>query len=219
MDYVPEADNTFLPYAKIFTDAIVANPAGYGLVAGDGASLTSAYNNFDSALGDAILAATAAQTATTEKDTSRGALERMLRGYAQRIQANSNVTAAAKTAAGLPAHDTVRTAASLPATAPILQVDTRNRLEHRLTWKDSTTPTSRAKPHGVWGLNLYRKKGGPAPVGTTGCESLGMIRSSPTVEEYESTDGNTTIYYVAAWVNMNGEEGPISEAVSASVTC
>jgi hypothetical protein len=55
----------------------------------------------------------------------------------------------------------------------------------------------------------------------TGAASFaaGAIRSSPTVEEYESTDGNTTIHYVAMWVNVNAEPGPMSESVSATVTC
>ncbi len=218
-DYIDPNDDGFRDFAENLKNVIVASPAAYGLVAGDGASLNSAFTSFDSALSDAKTKATAAQTATTTKDTAREVLERMVRGFAQRIQKNASVTPAAKTAAGLPAYDTTKTPTQTPTTAPQLQVDTRNRLEHRISWKDSATPNSRAKPKGAWGLNLYRKKGGPAPVGKTGCELLGMMRTSPTLEEYESADGNTTVWYVGAWVDMNGQEGPFSEAVSATVTC
>lgn len=97
-------------------------------------------------------------------------------------------------------------------------VNTSQRLRHEIRFVDEATPTSRAKPKGVMGCEIWVKVGTTAPADPTEPTFLGLDTASPYVAEYPSTDPGKTAYYMLRWVTTTGEKGPWSETVAATVT-
>ncbi len=124
---------------------------------------------------------------------------------------------AAQTAAGVTVPDTTPTPSGPPTTAPVGQVDTSQRLQHTISFSDATTPTSKAKPAGVRGCEIWMKVGPPLPVTAADLAFVTLDTRTPHVIAFDGADANKTITYWLRWVSTRGETGPWSAAVSATV--
>jgi hypothetical protein len=134
------------------------------------------------------------------------------------MQANPAASAALKAEMGLPIHDTRPTRAPVAATRPLLTVDTSQRLQHKLKWRDETTPQSHAKPKGMVEAQIWSKIGGAAPVGASECHLAGTSSKSSLVLDYAGADAGKPAYYMARWKNAHNEFGPWSETVVATIS-
>ena len=86
---------------------------------------------------------------------------------------------------------------------------------------DESTPTSKAKPKGVMGCEIWVKvspAGDPPPVGADGLTFLTLDTASPYIAEFDGADGGKTAHYMLRWVRSNGDKGPWSETVSATIS-
>lgn len=79
------------------------------------------------------------------------------------------------------------------------------------------TPTSRAKPAGAMGCEIWVKIG-TAPADPCECQFLALDTASPYVAEYPGSDAGKTAYYMLRWVSTSSEKGPWSETVAATIT-
>lgn len=118
---------------------------------------------------------------------------------------------------GLSPKDRVRTAVSIPTTAPVAKIDFSARFQHRISFSDETTPTSKAKPAGVHGCEIWMKLDGDAPTSANQLQYLATDTATPYVVEFDGDDGGKTAYYWLRWVNKKGQAGPWSAPVSAIV--
>ena len=91
----------------------------------------------------------AAQAARQTKDDARSTLETAIRSLTRSLQASASVDDTERQALGITVPDTVATAAAVPATRPLLTVDTSQRLRHVITFVDEGAPTKKAKPKGM----------------------------------------------------------------------
>lgn len=216
-DWIPDNEDSFDELMTQFTNAVSSNPAAYQMTPAEAAALAVLLYAWTVALNNERALKAQWEASIDSKNAARTALTAGVRPAAAGIQADPTVTDANRELAGLPVHKTTRTPAPVPTTAPVLAVDASRRLEHVISWRDSASPTSKARPAGVAGLELFLKIGAPAPTGLEDCRPLGMITRSPNLEEFAPADGGKTAYYIGRWVNTRGEPGPLSEIASATI--
>jgi hypothetical protein len=186
-DYIPGDDPGFDAFQSAFRIYVNANLANLGLVALD--TDVAAMNTY----------------------------EAVLRRLAQRLQESGSVDDTELAAMGLTVRDTTPSPIADPTSRPVGSADTSQRLRIGLTWTDEATPTSRAKPFGVVGCNVFLKLDGPPPGDLSECEFIGFSTRTPFVEEFEAGDANKTAHFILQWVGTRGGVGPISETISATV--
>lgn len=80
--------------------------------------------------------------------------------------------------------DGIKTPVAVPSTAPVGRIEQANRLEHTTNFVDATTPTSKAKPAGVRGCQVWLKIGtaerGPtSPKSGTFSPKSGLSQAGP----------------------------------------
>ena len=207
-DYIPDPDAAFDAWQANFVSVVSGNLSGYGLVAGDLTPVTAAQT----------AAHVTAQAARQTKDFDRSSYEEVVRAVVRKIQATAAVTDTAKAAAGITVRDSEPTPSGPPPSAPVGQVDTSQRLQHTVHFADSATPTSKAKPAGVRGCEIWMKVGPPAPVDPSELSFVTLDTRTPHTVPFDGADANKTVTYSLRWVSTRGETGPWSAAVSATVT-
>ncbi len=156
--------------------------------------------------------------AVQAKSDSRGATEDFVRPFVGMLQSNAAVTDAQRQSLGITVRATTRTAAGPPASKPVASIDTSQRLRHTIAFVDELTPTSRAKPDGAQGCEIWMKVGEPAPAGPNDVHYLALDTRSPYTFDFEAADAGKTAYYMLRWISTRGEPGPWSQTVSGTVT-
>ncbi|MCI0360522.1 MAG: hypothetical protein L0211_18755 [Planctomycetaceae bacterium] len=217
-DYIPRTDANFDAWQTSFVAVVNGNLAGYGLVAGDMTPVTTAQTAWNSGFSAQQTAQAAAEAATQTKDANRETLTAAIRALVRKIQATPSVSDTDKAAAGITVPDTTPTPSGPPATAPVGKVDTSQRLQHTIHFSDSATPTSKAKPAGVRGCEIWMKVGTPPPTSASDLAFVTLDTRTPHVIAFDGADANKTITYWLRWVSTRGETGPWSAAVSATVS-
>lgn len=221
-DYIPGSDTEFQAWAANFVTYANAHLAELGLMPGDIAPIMSSQTDFDTKFSGNVTAQQAAQSARQAKDDSRDTLESGIRQLVRRLQASSDVDDTERAALGITIPDTIRTpAAGDIDTRPIGMVDTSQRLRHEIRFVDEATPTSRAKPQGVMGCEIWVKiavTGEAPPADPDELSFVAMDTASPYIVEFGGADGGKTAHYMLRWVRTGGEKGPWSETVSATIT-
>lgn len=137
--------------------------------------------------------------------------------FAEYILNNSKISDAERVSLGLSPRDKTPTSVVVPTTQPIAKIDFSVRLQHRVSFVDSATPTSRAKPHGIYGCQIWIKIGGDAPVSEDDLKFIGTETASPHLIKFNGSDAGKPAYYWLRWVNKRGETGPWSVPVSATI--
>ena len=102
----------------------------------------------------------------------------------------------------------------------MVAVDFSKRLRHTLRYVDESTPTRRARPHGVIGAEVWVKvsaPGDPPPSDPGELKFLLLSTRTPAVAEFPGPDGGKTAHYMVRWLSTRGEAGPWSETASATI--
>jgi len=216
-DYIPTADADFDNWLGLFAAYVTANTAALGLTPNDIAPLTAAATGWTAAFPANETAQAAASAAAISKDHARTTAETAARPLVQQLQASPLVTDAQRSQMKITVRATTRTRASVPATAPMAIVDTSQRLQHIIDFRDSTSPKSKAKPAGVAGCEIWNKVGSPAPTDISQMAYVATDTATPYLAAYTGAQAGQTACYWLRWVNPRGEKGPWSEPVSATI--
>lgn len=217
-DYIPSADADFSAWLNNFIKYANANLAALGLVAADLTPLQTASTDWDTAYAANIATQAAAKGARETKDAARNDAETLTRPLVQRLQASGAVNDAHRQSLGMNVRSTKRTAVGEPTSRPVATVDTSQRLQHTISFMDEGTPSSRAKPDGVSGCEVWVKVGNVAPTDPSELTYLATDTKTPYTAVYDGADGGKTAYYMLRWVNSRGERGPWSQTVAATIT-
>jgi hypothetical protein len=217
MNYLPGSDSNFLAWVQNFQAYVAANLAALNLAAGDLAPITAGMGDYETDYTAHIAAKAAAMAAKQEKDDARRDLTAAIRPLVRRIQANPNVTDAMRAAMNITVPDTTPTSTGTPTTRPVTSITLGQRLQHQLNFVDEMTPTRRAKPPGVIGVEVWAKIGTTPPASESELTYMGIDSSTPAVLNFTAEDGNKTAYYWARWVTGTGARGPWSEQVAATI--
>ena len=217
-DFIPAKDADFDSFTTNLKTFVNTHLADFGLVAGDVVALNAAQAGWDTAYPLVAPAVSAASAATQLKVTAHDTLDLAVRALVKLIQAKSNVSDASKQAIGITVSDGIKTAVPVPNTAPVGRIEQFNRLKHTIHFADAATPTSKAKPAGVRGCQVWLKIGTAPPASASELHFLATDTRSPYVAQFDAADAGKTAYYWLRWENTKGEAGPWSAAVSATIT-
>jgi len=218
MSNIPETDSEFNNWAKIFKDYIVANFAALGLTLLNSTDLVAAFLLWQTKYNAKLAAEAALDGAVQLKISSKSALVEMIREFTKIIQANPAVTKSQKAELGITVPKDSRTAAPVPSTRPMADVDNKQRLQHTINFFDEGSGKSKAKPQGVRGCEIWIKIGGTAPLDAAELKYLATDTKTPYVAHFDGADGGKTAHYMLRWVNTRSEVGPWSETISVTIS-
>jgi hypothetical protein len=215
-DYIPGPDGSFQAWQANFVTYANANLAALGLVAADMTPITTAQTNWNSAFPAHVAAVNAAKAAKQAKDEARAAYVGAIRPLVRRLQASTVVSDAERAALGITVAQTP-TPIGPPTTAPIASIECGNRLQQTIRFVDSATPTKKAKPAGVMGVEIWNKVGTTPPANESELRFVAVDTNAPYVMNFDSNDGGKTNYVWLRWVSPTGERGPWSEQAQATI--
>ena len=109
-------------------------------------------------------------------------------------------------------------ASPIPTSKPVGSIDTSQRLQHTISFVDANSPTSRAKPDGVRGCQIWIKIGNPAPTDPSELTFVATDTRSPYIMQFDGADATKNAFYWLRWENTRGEVGPWSDAVMATIS-
>ncbi|HBR19012.1 MAG TPA: hypothetical protein DD726_02205 [Phycisphaerales bacterium] len=182
-DFIPRSDTDFLAWAQNFSSYANTNIAALGLAPGDMTPIGTAMMDYDTALTANTARQNDARAARVAKDAKRDTLETAIRALVRRLQASPSVDDSEKAALGITVKDALRTMDAMSgATQPLAMIDTSQRLRHEIRFVDEANPTSRAKPKGAMGCEIWVKvaaQGEPAPAEATAYSFVALDTASP----------------------------------------
>ena len=217
-DYIPSADGSFDAWQANFVTYASANAAALGLdPAVDIPPLAAAQGVWTTDYGANTAAQAAAQAARQAKVAARESFEGVIRPLVGVLQASADVDDGERAALGITVPDTKPTPVGPPTSRPVAVVDTSQRLQHTIEFVDETTLSSKAKPAGVRGAQVWVKIGDPPPVDPNELTFLATDTRTPYVANFDGADGNKVAHYMLRWESTRGETGPWSETASATI--
>jgi uncharacterized small protein (DUF1192 family) len=213
-DWLPRDDNDFNVFAGVFADTIAAAPATYLLTPADGASLQGVAADFAAKLAISNTEATRTRLTIADKDDARSACESLIRQYAMVIKQSAGIADADKIAIGVRPLSDSREPVECPQTSPIVNILHATPGLHELRYSDSTTPDSRARPHGASELQLFLAITDEEPGNVDEASFYGKFTRNPINVQFSTADDGKLATYYARWASPRGETGPWSIAES-----
>jgi hypothetical protein len=217
-DYIPENDNDFVDWLNNFLPKANADKAKLNVADADLADLTNLRDTLATALADEAARKSAFEASKQTRRGARKDTERKARSLAQHIQRQESVTDALRASLRLTVPDAEPSPAPAPVSFPILTIDTSKRLQHGLKMRDNATPDSRALPAGVDRIEIHRYVGTTAPTDTSQFLMIDTATRNTYTAKYQSADAGKTAYFNLRYVGTNGDKGPWSETISATIT-
>ena len=219
-NYIPSQDSGFVQWLAQFKDYATAHSADLGLTAEDTTALAGALLGWNIAYPNHLQAQSAAIGARAAKDTARDDAEAVIRPMVQRIQSYPGVTNEMRAALGITLKNTGSSVSTnsleISDDRPLAIIDVSSRLRHVLRVENETsTGTSRARPAGAFGCEIWRKVG-EAPVGTEDMEFVDTITRSPFVMEYPQEAAGKMVHYKLRWKGTKSKSS-WSETESATI--
>jgi len=141
-----------------------------------------------------LAARNAAQVASSNKSASRVAYDGAIRAFVGVLQRNPALADADRVAMGLTVPAATRASVGMPTGFPVATVDFAQRLAHSISFRDHSTPASKAKPDGVRGAQIYIHIGGEMPTSPDEFTFIATDTKSPYVYHFEMSDLGKTVY-------------------------
>lgn len=208
------SDSELVDVATQLISAMNSDPAAYGTSPQAVATLGLLRDTFDTDVTAQNNALAASKAATATKEASRRPLIDAMRFHRDTAKA-AGASEAQMAATSLPfGGDKV----PANATVPLGAVDTRNRLQHTISWVEATTPDNKRRPRGAMGCEIYVKLDGPPPTDEKQCTFLTVDAATPYVAAYEGSDAGKMAHYMMRWRMRDGSTNPWSETLSATIT-
>ena len=205
--YLPSKDADFDTWLTNFSTLLTAAPPTYGLVAGDAVIVAGVTTPWSAAYAAAINPGTRTSVTIADKDAARNTATATVRPYAVGISLNSGVTNADKTAIGVNLPNTGRTPIPPPTTVPALTLVGAIHFQQTIAYRDTATPTTKAKPAGATGCEIRATiQVGPA-INPEVALPLTVATKSPVVNSFTAPDVAKTCTYWARWVTRSGPGG------------
>jgi hypothetical protein len=215
-DYVPDTEAQFVSWLKNLSTGIDAHKGSLNLNAANITSLTAMQTSYQQAFEEEEAARINYEAKRQARVTLREQSEAQARSIVRMIQADPNTTDELRAELQIPIRDKTQTAPSPITTRPIITIDFSQRRQHELDFRDSDTPTRRARPANARGCEFRSYVGGAPPTGLDQFKYVDTDTSTPFTVRYGDEDAGKTAYYVGRWIN-DDEKGPWSETVSATI--
>lgn len=205
--YIPATDSGLDTWGANFATVLTASPSAYGLTPSDAAAVTAAQSAFHAAYLLATNPPTRTSGTVAAKDVQKAQSLITFRSYAQIIQNNAGVTNDAKSAAGITVRSTARTPIPTPGTIPILGFIGTQPGVATLNFKDSSTPTTKAKPFGALQMQVFAQVNGTASPDRTLAVIAATVTKSPFVLDTPTGGVGKNVTLWANWITRRGLVG------------
>lgn len=224
--YIPAPLSQLLTWADNFSALLVATPAAYMVSAADAASVLSAFDVFKAAYNLSKKTSPTTRTPTTVAATvaAKTTMLFLIRSWASQIRLNPGVSDADKLALGLRLPNNAPSPIPVPVTFPLLTVEGMASLQHFVRFVDSSTPSIKAKPAGVIGMQLYVGVGTAAIPAPSGTSFLAQVTKNPYLAQFDTADAGKLATYFARWITRgaapggtSGLVGPFSAALTVGI--
>jgi hypothetical protein len=210
------SDSDLITELQAFQTQVATSPPDYGLIAADTVAMSDALLDLTDKVSSVTLKRAELDSALAARDASRSALVDLAKAQFKTARAKSGITGTSLAAANLDEYDTTRTRPSAPDSTPVAMVDFA-KLQHIIRFRDSKNPDSAGKPKGVMGSEIWVKIDGDPPTDEKECMFLALDTASPYTAVYSGAEGGKTAHYLLRWVSTQGDKGPWSEVVSATI--
>lgn len=215
MDYIPQDKASRHDWLEGFQSYLTANAAALGSTPAEASAIHLLWQQYDAAYTAVPPQENAYRSALDTLATKEEALVSEVRSLVAEIQVDADVTDASRTGAGLPIRKTTRTLSPIPATRPVCEVDTSQRLQHTISFRDEGA-LNKAKPEGVRGCEIWCAIGS-APTNIADARYLATDTATPYLTTFAAADAGKQVHYFLRWVNTRNQSGPWSETTSATV--
>lgn len=207
--YLPASDSGFDSWLTNFSTLLTAAPTTYGLTAPDAVAVAAERTDYHAAYVTASDPGTRTSVTVAAKDAARVSAEAVVRPFAVAISLNSGVLDADKTDIGVTVRKLVPTPVPPPLTTPALSLASALPLQHQLRYVDSSTPTSKSKPAGATGIQLFRAVGTVPAVDPAQASYYDIWTKSPNVSTFVAGDVGKLCTYFARWMTRGGPGGAV----------
>jgi hypothetical protein len=215
-DYIPAGPNAFHSYQGNFVTLIDAHKDAWNIAAAAIAPLHTQQAIWDEVYPRAANPQNRTRADVLERRACQAAYAKAIRAFVnQQLAHNALVSDSDRERLGLHVRSASRRPAPDPTSAPVVaRVDTSKSQQHTVHIIDASG--SRTKPHGVFGCEVYMKKG-EAPTSDAELVFAGLSTRSSFIVDFDIPDLGQIVHYRLRWVNTRGRRGPWSELVSAVV--
>lgn len=220
--YIPAKNADFQSWLLNFSTLLTAAPTTYGLVAGDATTVAAQYTAWHTAYLAATDPTTRTSVTVAAMNAARATAEAIVRPYAVSISLNAGVSNSDKTAIGVTVAKTIPTPVPPPTTTVTLSLISGQHLTHQLGYKDTSTPTAKAKPPGVIALQLFRAVGLTPATDPSQAVYYDNWTKSPNISTFQAGDVGKVCSYFARWATRGGpggssQYGPWSAAYNVNI--
>ena len=212
-DFIPESDAEFNLWQANLIVSVQASTTAWGILAADVTALVALQTPWTASFAKTSNPNNCTTADVQAKNDARRVYEKALRNFiGQWLARNAKVTDSDRTRLNITVKSASRTPVAVPSPCPVATIDFSVRLQHTIKFVDQTTPTSKAKPDGVHGCEVWCKVGDE-----TTFRYLATDTATPYVASFDEADAGKLVSYHLRWVNTRGEQGPWSAVVSALV--
>ena len=205
--YIPSKDADFENWLNNFSTLLTASPVTYGLTAPDAVIVAGQYASWNAAYMLATNPATRTSVTIQAKTNARNTATATVRPYAVNIINNAGVTDANKTSIGVTVPKLVPTPVPPPLTFPHLVLDGATPLVMNMSYRDSGTPTSKKKPAGATGVQIFVTKGIAPAVDPSVALFYQTWTKSPNTVNFNSGDTGKIATFFTRYQTTSGPGG------------
>lgn len=215
-NYIPVNEAQFASWLGNLSTGVDAHKGSLNLNAVAITSLSAIQTSYQQAFDEEEAARINYEAKRQARITLHEQAEAQARAIVRMVQADPNTTDEMRAELQIPIRDKTQTPASPIKTRPVITIDFSQRRQHDLDFRDSETPTRRARPANTKGCEFRSYVGDAPPTGLDQFKYVDTDTSTPLTVKYGDEDAGKTAYYVGRWVN-DEEKGPWSETVSATI--
>lgn len=221
--YIPAQDSLFDLWLLNFSTLLTANPALYGLTAGNATAVALSNTNWHAAYLLAIDPPTRTKPSVAAKDAARSDALAVVRPFAIQIRNNAGVANIDKLNLGLTVPDLTPTLIPAPTSAPALTILGATVGQHTVHYTDGDSPTQRGKkPFGVIQLQLFVAVGVAPTSDPADARFYGAFTKNPIAVNYDFADRGKVATVFGRWVTRSGpfgvaQVGPMSDGASLNI--
>jgi len=216
--YIPAKDADAINWGNNFATLLTANPTAYGEDAPTALVVQNAFDAFDAAYQQAIDPSTRTPATVSDKDAQRVNFEATVRPVAQRINARDSVTNEQRSSLGITVRKTTRTPVPAPATKPVFSIRNQQQGVLEFQVRDETTPTSKAKPFGVIGVDVHVFVGDQPPAELEDYPLNKTTGKTPNTLAFDLAQSGETARVACRWTTRSGPGGVAQKGPWSDVT-
>lgn len=214
--YYPSKLADKLAWMENFNNLVDANPATYGLTAGDKAAVAAVVTPLPAAFTLASDPTTGTPVTRAARDTALRAAEVAVLPLAVQVSQNKDIDPNAKIALGVTVRSTVRTVVPTPTAKPVLSLRDQKSLVARIDAFNSETPGKKGCPLGCT-MEVFWSVGTVAATDPAQLTYRGKRTRQPFELETTAGDAAKVVSVSARYAKRNGTAGEGAEGPFADI--